>query len=95
MRAAAARMRVERERYTEGGGVPGRLSSGTYNSTIGRGHRASRDGTRRGDPREGVGRSFRSVQLEGRGLGGDTAQREQRGAGGGSDIIPNNILVIL
>jgi len=26
MRAAAARMRVERERYTEGGGVPGRLS---------------------------------------------------------------------
>ena len=27
MRAAAARMRVERELYTEGGGVPGRLSS--------------------------------------------------------------------
>ena len=53
MRAAAARMRVERERYTEGGGVPGRLSSGTYNSTIGRGHRASRDGTRRGDPKGG------------------------------------------
>ena len=54
MRAAAARMRVERERYTEGGGVPGRLSSGTYYSTVGRGHRANRASTSTGGPKGGT-----------------------------------------